>query len=658
MILVASYSTAIGGAERLLVDFVSALDGERAIACPDGPVAGAARAAGLRVLPVRPRPLALRSAPASAVRHLAGHALELRRLMQALAPELVIAWGMRSALACRLAGVSAPLIFQHNDLLPGPALGAVVRSAAARADRVLTLSETIATDLDPHGRLGGRIQIVYPGVDVDRFAASGPPPIDPPTVLVLGALVSWKRPDVALDAVALLRRVRPEARLRFVGAPLAGEEAIVEGLRDRARAPELAGAVEFAGAVADVAAELTRATCLLHCAEREPFGLAVVEALASGRPAVVPSAGGPAEIVDRSCGLLYPAADAAAAAEALGRVVSDPALALRLGSGGRVRAAARFDSAGARRRWAAAVGSVGLRRRERQARVPAGSTAVVTVTHNSAAWLEALLESVQRHLAGARVVVVDCGSDDDSVAIAEGRSGVFSVPLGENVGFGRGCNVGLAAVHEPVTLLLNPDVELVDDSLLELATEVLREDRPERLLAPLVLYPDGTRQDTVHPVPGSGRDIVTSIVPGPGLGLWRASHPRPVGWAVGCALAARTATLRRLGPFDERLFLYGEDLDLGLRAAAAGITTWFWPCARVLHHRAHSAAPAFGGEPAERLARARREVVARRLGARRLWIDDAVQAVTFGSRIAAKRALGRTAQRERRRLRALLSVRR
>ncbi len=142
--------------------------------------------------------------------------------------------------------------------------------------------------------------------------------------------------------------------------------------------------------------------------------------------------------------------------------------------------------------------------------------------------------------------------------------------------------------------LLNPDVELVDDSLLELAAEVARSDRPARLLAPAVLLPNGTRQDSVHPRPTSVPDLVRALVPPavlPGslalpMAPWRAQQPRRVGWAVGCALVASTETLRRLGPFDERIFLYAEDLDLGLRAAEVGVETWFWPSARVLHARA------------------------------------------------------------------------
>ena len=101
------------------------------------------------------------------------------------------------------------------------------------------------------------------------------------------------------------------------------------------------------------------------------------------------------------------------------------------------------------------------------------SLALVTVTHNSAPELDAMLRSVDRHLPGTRVVVVDCASGDDSVACAQ-RHGAITVPLGRNVGFGRACNRGMLEVREPVTALLNPDVELVDDSLLAIAAEAAR----------------------------------------------------------------------------------------------------------------------------------------------------------------------------------------
>ncbi len=294
----------------------------------------------------------------------------------------------------------------------------------------------------------------------------------------------------------------------------------------------------------------------------------------------------------------------------------------------------------------------------------ADAFALVTVTHNSAAALQGLLSSVAQHLPGVRVVVVDNASSDDTVAVAGGFPQTVVVALAENVGFGRANNRGLAEVSEPVAVLVNPDVELLDDSLRALAAEAAQ--GAERLLAPLVLYPDGSRQDTVHPWPASAADVVRvllspGLIPGRAgawLSPWRAGAPRQVGWAVGCALCARTDTLRRLGPFDEAIFLYGEDMELGLRAAAGGVPTWFWPAARVCHHRAHSSGVAFGGEPFERLAAARHDVVRRRLGRRRAAADDTLQALTFASRIALKTMLRRPVRRERAQLRALRSARR
>jgi N-acetylglucosaminyl-diphospho-decaprenol L-rhamnosyltransferase len=285
---------------------------------------------------------------------------------------------------------------------------------------------------------------------------------------------------------------------------------------------------------------------------------------------------------------------------------------------------------------------------------PEGSIAVVTVTRDSGRVLPGLLESVERHLPHARVVVVDCASSDDSVSIAS-RAGAEVMALEQNLGFGRGCNRGLQEVDEPVTALLNPDVELLDASLSALVSEAVWHDR---LLAPLVLSPDCSRQDTVHPRPGSAPDLLRSVLPRaiPYLAPWRSRSPRRVGWAVGCAIVARTSTLRSLGPFDEGIFMYGEDLDLGLRAAQRGVETWFWPAGRVLHLQAHASEREFGGEPFELHARARHEVVSRRLGARTARVDDAAQAVTFASRILARRLLGRDAARERSQLRALRRV--
>ncbi len=661
-LLFVSYSGILGGAERVLLDFAGGLPGEAIIACPPGDLAERARAAGVPVLALAERPLALRASAPARLRAgvaIAGHARDLRRLSRTLAPDLVVSWGMRSAIARLLGAGGRRYVIAHHDLLPGRLIGAAVRAAAARAALVMVPSQAVARDLDPRGRLGDRLRVVAPGVDITRFAGEQAP-VSPPEILVLGAVTDWKRPDLALEAVALARRRLPDLRLRLVGGPPAGETALLERLRARAEQPDLAGAVELAGPLADPAPALARATCLLHCAPREPFGLAVLEALAAGRPVVASAACGPLEIVDSRCGELYPPGDATAAAAALVALVTDPRRATTMGEQGRRRARQRFDLEAARTRFASlARAAVGPRASPRPRAAPS-SLAVVTVTHDSAPALERLLGSVSRRLPGIEIVVVDCASRDRSLEVARGHDGVTAIELGENLGFGRACNRGLAHVRAPVAALLNPDVELLDDSLLELAAEALRRDRPPRLLAPRVLNSDGGLQDTVHPRPGSPADLIRSLIPPaavpgrPGVALapWRAQRPRRVGWAVGCALVARTRTLRELGPFDESTFMYGEDLELGLHARQQGIATWLWPSARVIHRRAHATGPAFGGEAFHRLARARQEAVHGRLGPRWAAVDAGAQMITFASRLALKRMLGRPAERERRQLQA------
>jgi GT2 family glycosyltransferase len=527
-------------------------------------------------------------------------------------------------------------VFQHNDLLPSPPAARAVRAAAARADLVLALSEAIAHDLDPRGRL--RIEVVRPGVELDRFAPPAEPPPQDAPALFLAAIEPWKRPALAIEAAA-----RAGVHLVVAGAPLDDEGVRLEAeLRTRASP----GAVTFAGRVADPAEVLGQASVLLHTADREPYGMALVEALACGVPIVAPAAAGPREIADDSCARLFRPGDAEAAAAALTAAREErPALS----AAARARAERHFDVRDSRRHYADLIGS------EEPRRSGAG-IALVTVLHESEREIRALMASIDRHLPEAHLIAVDSGSSDGGAQAVRNWNGNATVlEPGENVGYGRGTNLGVEHASEPVTVVVNPDVELLDGSLHDLAAEAAR--HPNRLLAPLVLLPDGSRQDSVHPPPGAAAEVVRTALPAP-IEPWRADEPARVGWAVGCCLAARTDVLRRFGPFDERAFLYAEDMDLGLRASDEGVETWFWPHARVLHHRAHSTAQAFGGEPLDLLAARRREVIEERRGRGARRRDDVLQAATFANRIVLKTLLGRPTARERRQLEALLAARR
>jgi GT2 family glycosyltransferase/glycosyltransferase involved in cell wall biosynthesis len=650
--LFVTYSGERGGAGRFLAGVVAGLPGPVLVACPPGPVEELCRERGVPVVLLRARPLELRGGPRAgltAAAALAGHAREMRRLVRELDPALLFTWGMRSALAApaALAGLRArpAWIARHHDFVPGRPIGAPLRSALRRADAVVVNSRAVSDDL----RLGKPVEVILPGVDLERFAPG--PRAAGGGVLWLGAIVPWKRPDLALEAAARASGTT----LRLAGAPIdAAGERLLEELRARAARPDLSGRVDMPGAV-EPSAALATAAVLLHTADREPFGIAVAEALASGVPVVAAAAGGPAEVVDESCGRLFPPGDAGAAAACVAAVLADREA---LAAGARRRAEDLLDLERAREEIGKLVARHG--RPTAQPRQPGAGLALVTVTHNSAVELDALLRSVERHLPEAQVVVVDSGSSDDSAEVAR-RHGAQTIELA-NVGYGTAANAGIGAVSRPVTVVLNPDVELVDASLERLAAPAAA----GRIVVPTVVLPDGSRQDVAQYEPTSLPLAVFALAP-PALlppplrtllEPWRSRRPRRAGWAVGACIAGATDTLRALGPFDPEIFLYAEDLDLGLRAADAGVETWFWPSARVLHKRAHSTSRAFGGEPFELLARRRREVIAKRRGPARVRLDDLLQAVTFANRLALKRLAGRDATRERRLLGALRAARR
>ena len=348
--LFVSYAGVLGGAERILLDQAAGLEGAVALACPEGALAAKAREQGIHVVALRSRRAELRGSAwhrLAAPLRLAAQSREVRRAVAELQPRCVIGWSMRGLLAAAGAlgrrSTSPPLIFQHNDLIPSPGVGRAVRAAAARAERVVCLSRAIADDLDT--RLP--VDVVHPGVDLERFRPS-PLPGGAPEALVLGAIVPWKRPGLALEAAAIASKELPDLRVRLAGAPLdpAGRE-LARTLARRAGEPDLAGRARL-GEPADASDALARCTCLLHCADREPFGLAMAEALASGRPVAAPRAGGAMEIVDNSCGVLYEAGSAGAAAAALVEVIQR---APELAGPARDRAERLFDRWASQRRF-------------------------------------------------------------------------------------------------------------------------------------------------------------------------------------------------------------------------------------------------------------------------------------------------------------------
>lgn len=663
-ILIHAYSGALGGSERILLDLLTRIEARLVLACPSGQLADIAEAEGLTVIRLKHRKLESRGGLhiIRSAADVAGHGREIRRLAIDIKPSRIISWGMRSALSAQLMArnTGVPIIAEHVDLLPAGLRGRVTRRALLACDRVIALSAAIAHDLDSSGIATGKISVVYPGIEQSRSAS--PLPSGQPSVLILAAIEPWKAQDLALEAIANT----PNVNLVIAGGPLSetGREFEMK-LKQRASLPDLIGRVSFPGFI-DPEEAIRKATLVLHPSPSEPFGRSVAESLAAGRAVIAADSAGPNEILDSSCGILVTPGDAPALSQAISSLANSPDLLSEMGLAGRRRAASMFNPTEQAFRWQREAALVGESIEDQRDRAAGLDLTIVTVIHNSAPELARLLASVEMHLPSARVIVVDSGSSDGGASLAAVWKGEATVvSLESNLGFGAGCVAGLARAETAVTAFVNPDVEFVDDSI-ERLTGLLRDPtKPDRILTPMLVHPDGTRQDAVHPVPGSLPELVRAVIPASllpnslaaQLEPHRSNHPIRVGWAVGACMLARSGTFRSLGPFDTKIKLYAEDLDLCLTAADRGIETWYHPNCRALHREAHASSKVYDGEPSVLLASRRREVVGRQLGATVQRRDDMIQRVTLISRIGLKTVLRRDRTLERARLQALQTAR-
>jgi N-acetylglucosaminyl-diphospho-decaprenol L-rhamnosyltransferase len=291
------------------------------------------------------------------------------------------------------------------------------------------------------------------------------------------------------------------------------------------------------------------------------------------------------------------------------------------------------------------------------------SLSVVVVTWECADHLARLVESMNRHLdPSVELIVVDNDSGDDPGGAAAKWQGTARFErLKSNRGFGAASNLGVGMSQSDAVVLLNPDTELLDDSLSRLVSFALEH---ECLAGPRLLNPDRSVQPSASGSPVGVWPWIGALVPGrlqPRFARarsepWRLDSRAPVTWLSAACIAAPRRLLRRLGPFDPAIHLYAEDMDLGLRAGALGIDSWICPeLARVAHRRLGSTTRRWPAGPEPEAAINRRSVVQRAYGPaaeHRAWL---AQRLNLRLRASAKRVLRLDAEAE---LRALKAARR
>jgi N-acetylglucosaminyl-diphospho-decaprenol L-rhamnosyltransferase len=206
------------------------------------------------------------------------------------------------------------------------------------------------------------------------------------------------------------------------------------------------------------------------------------------------------------------------------------------------------------------------------------------------------LEEVKADPGRVDVVVSDNGSTDGSREFIRERYGdrVSIVENGANLGFAAGCNRAFEQTSAPYLFLLNPDARLKDGAIREMVA--FFDANPRCGIAGSRIYNvDGTIQrDAVGEFDTWAGAFLRSsawgkwpflrrYANGASLREWDYATPRRVDIVIGAAMGLRRAMLADIGFFDERFFLYHEEVDLARRAADAGWETWFVPRSEAIH---------------------------------------------------------------------------
>jgi N-acetylglucosaminyl-diphospho-decaprenol L-rhamnosyltransferase len=235
---------------------------------------------------------------------------------------------------------------------------------------------------------------------------------------------------------------------------------------------------------------------------------------------------------------------------------------------------------------------------------------VVTVTYSPGPHLDRFLASLSHATDRAvTVIMADNGSTDGAPEEAlERYPNAQLLRTGGNLGYGSAVNRGAAEIgpESEFFVVANPDVQWGPRSI-DILLEAAARWPTAGALGPLIRDPDGSVYPSARHLPSLIRGGMHAVV-GP---VWK-SNPwtadyrqerrepseRPVGWLSGSCLLLRRAAFDQVSGFDERYFMYMEDVDLGDRLSRAGWQNVYVPRAEILHDKGH----ATGRDPARNLA--------------------------------------------------------
>lgn len=281
-----------------------------------------------------------------------GTVLALWKLMRFHRIDLVHVNGSRAMI---YAGITARLasrpVLWHVRVLESD--GILDRVLARLSSRVIVNSEAVRHRFDFLEHRNGNAPVVVPnGVDLQAFQDVQPEPVfsrqwrcsGGHVLVVLAQLIPWKRQDLAIEMLAVLRERGVDAGLVLIGDEVPATRGYRSQLEERAEKLGVQDHCFFVGFRRDAPALLKIADLLIHPATPEPFGRALIEAMAAEVPVVAAAGGGVEEIVeDGVSGRIVRSSDPAVWADVVEELLRDPEERQSMARAGRRRVEEQFS---------------------------------------------------------------------------------------------------------------------------------------------------------------------------------------------------------------------------------------------------------------------------------------------------------------------------
>lgn len=201
--------------------------------------------------------------------------------------------------------------------------------------------------------------------------------------------------------------------------------------------------------------------------------------------------------------------------------------------------------------------------------------------------LHSIFASLKNASFKAEVLVLDNNSQDKSVEAINKDFGnkVTLFALKENLGFGKGNNYLAKKAKGKHFLLLNSDIEVIEGAIPRLY-DFFSNQKQFDFVGGKLLNSDKSPQPSCGPLYNPLAAFVALFLRGDYWGITRSSPTKvkQVGWVSGACILTRKETYLALGGFDEKIFMYMEEIDLFKRAADQNLTVGFCPEAVFIHH--------------------------------------------------------------------------